>query len=128
MTVSADFLPHSANSYLIKSGNVNHSIDYKVRRIRDGRSFCTRYVDAFQNGELLASSLMSFHVKEKPAIRHQEPMLNKYPYPESLKTCSDVLDEALDDKTSKLSEFHRKIMELRRENTPPIFYKLFDVS
>jgi hypothetical protein len=71
---------------------------------------------------------MSFHVNEKPAIRHQTPMLNKYPYPDSLKIATDVVEEALDDKSSKLTDFHRKMLELKRDMTPPIFYKLFDVS
>ncbi|KAI6170981.1 Acyl-coenzyme A thioesterase 8 [Aphelenchoides bicaudatus] len=127
MTVSTDFLPHSAHAYLIKSGNVNRPLNYKVRRVRDGKSFCTRYVDTFQDGDLLTSALISFHVDEESAIRHQVPLAQKYPDPESLKTWSDVLDEAMNDSSSNLTSFHKKILKLKQENTPPIFYNLFDI-
>ncbi|KAI6235220.1 Acyl-coenzyme A thioesterase 8 [Aphelenchoides besseyi] len=126
LTVNKEFLPHSAHAYFIKSGDVNQPVDFNVKRVRDGRSFCTRYVEATQNDKLLTTALISFHVQEEAAVRHQQPM-NEYCYPESLKSWPEVLEEAAADSRETTTSYHKKMIDLKMRMTPPIFNKLLDI-
>ena len=47
---------------------------YKVQRIRDGKSFASRYVTAHQDDKIVFSVQVSFHLKEESAISHQYTM------------------------------------------------------
>uniref|UniRef100_A0A183V890 Acyl-coenzyme A thioesterase 8 n=1 Tax=Toxocara canis TaxID=6265 RepID=A0A183V890_TOXCA len=63
-TVSPEFIPHSLHSYFIKSGTIMVPILYQIDRLRDGRSFCTRFVKATQNGDAIFTAqvlLSTFH-------------------------------------------------------------------
>jgi acyl-CoA thioesterase len=85
-------------------------------------------VEARQDEQLLTTSMVSFHVQEPAAIRHQVPIRRHYPHPDTLKSWTEVLDDALSDKPTALDPFHKKVIKNKIEITPPIFYKLFDVS
>ncbi|KAI6240147.1 Acyl-coenzyme A thioesterase 8 [Aphelenchoides fujianensis] len=127
MTVGEGFLPNSGHTYFIKAGDVNKPVDFSVKRVRDGTSFCTRIVEATQGEELLTSSLVSFHIGEEPAIQHQVPMKRDYPDPESLKSWQEVLEDAAADSHKGHTQFHKKMIEMKRKMTPALFNKLFDI-
>jgi len=74
-TVSKDRIAHSMHGYFILGGDINIPIDYHVDTIRDGRSFTTRRVVAFQNGKAIFNMAASFHIKEK-GESHQINMPN----------------------------------------------------
>lgn len=63
-TVDGDRYVHSLHSYFVRPGNLERPVIYRVRRTRDGRSFSARSVDALQDGEVICSILLSFHVDE----------------------------------------------------------------
>ena len=54
-TKPEDVFVHSFHSYFVRTGNPDIPIIYKVDRIRDGKSFCTRSVHATQRGENILS-------------------------------------------------------------------------
>lgn len=55
---------HSLHGYFLRSGDVDAATELRVERIRDGRSFSSREVRAFQHGTEVFRSLMSFHSPE----------------------------------------------------------------
>ena len=59
-TVPADFSIHSCHCYFILAGSSEIPITYHVERVRDGRSFATRTVQARQRGKCIFTTTMSF--------------------------------------------------------------------
>ncbi len=101
-TVDHTFHPHSLHCYFIKagihsinqepwhcgeclrqffSGNEKMPILYQVDRVRDGRSFATRFVKAIQDGESIFTAELSFH-----KVSHSE--LRSAHYPENVRVLS----------------------------------------
>lgn len=64
---------HSLHAYFLRPGNPTIPITYQVERVRDGRSFCTRRVVAFQNGFEIFMMSASFQFGEK-GMEHQIDM------------------------------------------------------
>ena len=73
--------PHSLHAYFLLPGDVAAPIVYQVERIRDGRSFSARRVQAIQHGRPIFSMIASFHLGE-PGLDHFAPMPH-VPLPES---------------------------------------------
>ncbi|KAI5302195.1 Guanine nucleotide exchange factor lte1 [Ascosphaera pollenicola] len=77
LTVSEDFYPHSMHSYFLLAGDSDVPVMYHVERVRDGRSFATRTVQAQQRGKAIFTATMSFDKvvdeakrKEKRKLEH----------------------------------------------------------
>lgn len=65
--------PHSLHAYFILGGDPSVPIIYDVDRIRDGGSFSTRRVQAYQHGSAIFSMIASFH-KHEPGFEHSITM------------------------------------------------------
>ena len=63
-TVAPEVGVHSLHAYFIRGGDIDQPIRYEVDRLRDGRSFVTRQVEARQSGGAILSLSASFHVDE----------------------------------------------------------------
>ncbi len=74
--------PHSLHAYFLLPGDVGAPIVYQVDRIRDGRSFSARRVQAIQHGRPILSMIASFQVAE-PGLEHAAPAPD-LPPPEAL--------------------------------------------
>ena len=77
-----DRVLHSLHGYFLRPGDPSIPIFYEVERVRDGRSFCTRRVVAFQHGKEIFIMSASFQVLED-GLEHQIDM-DAVPDPESL--------------------------------------------
>jgi acyl-CoA thioesterase-2 len=88
-----DRWPHSLHAYFLRPGDMAHPIVYEVDRVRDGKHFTARRVQAIQGGEVLLSMICSFQVPE-PGLEHQTPMPD-VPPPESLQPQSALVREWL---------------------------------
>lgn len=87
---TTDFLrPHSLHAYFLRPGKPAEPIEYAVERIRDGRSFATRRVTAFQGAEAIFSLSASFH-RPEPGHAHQLPMPG-VPEPEACPTWQEQI-------------------------------------
>jgi acyl-CoA thioesterase-2 len=84
---------HSLHAYFLLPGDVAAPIVYEVDRIRDGRSFTARRVQAIQHGRPILSMIASFHADE-PGLSHQAEM-PKVPPPESLRPVHELREEWL---------------------------------
>ena len=85
--------PHSLHAYFLRPGDMARPIVYEVDRVRDGKSFTARRVQAIQGGEALLSMICSFQVPE-PGFEHQVPM-PAVPAPESLRPQRELVQEWL---------------------------------
>lgn len=81
-TVDPEFHVHSLHGYFLRPGDATKPAVYLVNRPRDGGSFCTRRVDAVQNGETIFSMGASFQTHQE-GIEHQDLMPPAVP-PEDL--------------------------------------------
>ena len=59
-TVPDDFAVHSMHCYFVLAGDSQLPILYHVERVRDGRSFITRTVQARQRGRPIFTTTLSF--------------------------------------------------------------------
>ncbi len=75
---------HSMHGYFLRPGNSSERMTFEVDRLYDGRSFSTRRVQAYQEGEVLMSLISSFQEPDS-GLEHQEGVdLAGLPEPESL--------------------------------------------
>lgn len=88
-SVPEDRLPHSLHAYFLRPGDPDVPIVYTVDRIRDGRSFTTRRVEAVQHGRPIFHLSASFQVHEV-GLEHQDPM-PPAPDPDTLPTAEETL-------------------------------------
>ena len=63
-TVGADRPAHSLHAYFLRPGNPDATIDYRVERTREGRSFATRRIVAVQHEQVIFDMIASFQVVE----------------------------------------------------------------
>lgn len=92
-------LAHSLHGYFLRTANSSVAIDFKVRRIRDSRSFATRQVDAFQEGQEIFCMFASFS-KAETGLAHQFDM-PLVPPPESLAKFADLPHDLRRDRVEK---------------------------
>lgn len=81
-TVPADRFAHSLHGYFILGGNLDLPITYEVDIIRNGKSFTTRRVVAFQEGRAIFNMSASFQLQQN-GVDHQFAKPNFIP-PEKL--------------------------------------------
>ncbi len=85
--------PHSLHAYFLRPGDMSRPIVYEVARLRDGKHFSARRVQAVQGGEVLLSLICSFQVPEV-GLEHQAAM-PEAPAPESLRPQGEWIQEWL---------------------------------
>ncbi|MCX7620902.1 MAG: acyl-CoA thioesterase II [Acidimicrobiales bacterium] len=65
LTVEREHRPHSLHAYFVRAGDERQPVLYEVERVRDGRSFTTRQVVAYQAGGAILNLIASFQVDEE---------------------------------------------------------------
>ena len=72
--------PHSFHCYFVRPGRIDEPLELRVTRVRDGRSFTTRRVGAFQGAHEILSAMVSFQREEEggefstaPALPPDDP-------------------------------------------------------
>uniref|UniRef100_A0A1I8AK72 Acyl-coenzyme A thioesterase 8 n=1 Tax=Steinernema glaseri TaxID=37863 RepID=A0A1I8AK72_9BILA len=110
-------------------GKINSSpsqpVDYRVRHLRDGKSFCTRIVDAEQNGKVVFTCQISFHKQEKSSIEHSIKMPD-VPPPEDLITDLEAIssfaeEEIVAEKETSKMKLLRMIREVEKKGGETVF-------
>jgi acyl-CoA thioesterase-2 len=102
---------HSLHGYFLLPGDVAAPIVYVVDRIRDGRSFSARRVQAIQHGQPIFSMIASFQVQEA-GLEHAAPM-PEVPPPEALPSFAELRDRWLADAGAVPARI-QKMFEARR--------------
>ncbi len=76
-TVPEDRIAHSMHGYFILGGNLDIPITYEVDTIRNGGSFTTRRVVAYQADTAIFNMAASFHIKREFDLRNWSSMQEK---------------------------------------------------
>lgn len=84
--------PHSLHGYFLRPGDINAPITFAVDRLRDGRSFSTRRVQAFQGDQPIFSMIASFQ-EHDPGLEHQEAFPQNIPDPETLPSAAELMGD-----------------------------------
>jgi len=123
-TAPADRPVHSLHSYFLRPGDPAAEIRYAVDRIRDGRSFTTRRVVAWQErkGEDVAIFALTadFHAGEQAVAQHALP-IPQVPRPETLPGVDEIAARH-GERAAWMSEFGRVVEQRFLEDpfaTPP---------
>lgn len=83
---------HSLHGYFLRPGDIELPITFSVDRLRDGRSFSTRRVQAYQKGEPIFSMIASFQETD-PGLEHQDAFPFDIPAPETLPSAADLIGD-----------------------------------
>ncbi|MGY8638503.1 acyl-CoA thioesterase II [Bradyrhizobium sp. 14AA] len=94
LTVRKDQSAHSMHGYFLRAGDASKPVIYQVDRLRDGKSFATRRVDAMQDGRAIFTLTASFQCEEA-AFEHQD-LKPKVPGPENLLSHREVVRKYVD--------------------------------
>lgn len=89
-TVADDRELHSLHAYFLRPGDPAVPVAFAVERLRDGRSFSARRVQAVQNGVPILSGIASFQTRAE-GLDHAEPAPD-VPEPEDLVSDYELLD------------------------------------
>ena len=108
LTVDAPHRPHSLHAYFVRAGNEHQPVLYEVDRVRDGRSFTTRQVVAYQAGGAILNLIASFQADEESEDVQSTVAPGETPPPEELS--SEVTDLFMD---------HR-VVRYQREPEPEV--------
>ena len=71
-TVEPDRLPHSLHAQFLRTGRARTPIEYRVERVRDGRTASHRSVVATQGDREVFRQWVAYQV-ERPGLSHPEP-------------------------------------------------------
>ena len=125
-TVPADRVCHSMHGYFILGGKIDEPVVYEVDTIRDGGSFSTRRVVAYQGGRAIYITAASFQLRQQ-GFEHQGRMPNVLP-PETLLSDIEQLKDLKESDPAlyrRLTVIHpnaiefRPVEKFRPENTRP---------
>ncbi|CAA3026590.1 acyl-coenzyme A thioesterase 8 isoform X1 [Olea europaea subsp. europaea] len=95
-TVDCLKIVHSLHAYFLLIGDLNMPIIYQVHRIRDGKSFATRKVEAIQKGNIVFTLIASFQ-KEEGGFTHQVVAMPSVPCPEELLSMEELRERRIVD-------------------------------
>uniref|UniRef100_A0A1I8FZU9 Acyl-CoA thioesterase II n=1 Tax=Macrostomum lignano TaxID=282301 RepID=A0A1I8FZU9_9PLAT len=82
-TVPQDRFCHSLHSYFIAAGDKTKPVEFRVRRVRDGRSYSSRSIEGVQDDRAIFTMIASFSLPEGDVVHINHPM-PKVPPAESL--------------------------------------------
>jgi len=92
LSTETDRRLHSMHSYFLRPVDIGAEVRYEVELLRDGRSYSTRQVRAFQNGKPVYALIASFQVPEEGA-EFEPPAATGIPEPETLRSSAEYLAE-----------------------------------
>ncbi|MDH2357509.1 acyl-CoA thioesterase II [Bradyrhizobium sp. SSUT112] len=107
-TAREDHTAHSMHGYFLQSGDERKPITYQVERMRDGKSFATRRVDAIQDGRTVFTLTVSFQ-REEVGFDHQD-LMPKTAGPEGLLSQAQIAWEYMD----RMPDAARELLSLER--------------
>lgn len=128
-TVAPGLHVHSLHCYFMRPGDPAVPIIYEVDRIRDGRSFATRRVNAIQHGHAIFTLVTSFQLDEE-GLEFQFDMPKNVPAPETLLSEKELIKKFIDDLPENIRKYweRERPIEMKptslkhyisRENLPP---------
>ncbi|KAK9742987.1 hypothetical protein RND81_03G209700 [Saponaria officinalis] len=124
-TVDSSKIVHQIHAYFLLAGDVSIPVKYEVQRIRDGKSFASRKVDALQKGIVVFTLLASFHKDEK-GFERQEVFMPSVPAPETLLSMEELRERRIID--PRLPKSYRNKVGAAKHVPWPIEIRFCDPS
>jgi len=97
LTIEEGLVVHSFHGYFLMAGDTARNIVFHVRRMRDGKSFATRLVEARQRGQVIFISTIQFHRPEPSNGLEVAAEMPNVAGPDGLTSNRDVLLQLLAD-------------------------------
>jgi acyl-CoA thioesterase-2 len=79
---TVDRPPHSLHCTFLRPGDPARPVDYSVTRVRDGRTYASRVVEAIQGGQAIMTLTASF--KHPEPDHDRQPSMPRVPLPDEL--------------------------------------------
>lgn len=120
-TVPKDLKVHSMHCYFILAGNPTIPVVYHVERVRSGRSFATRTVQARQRGQCIFTTTCSFMrspAQSQRKIEHCMPLPADVPMPEDCGTGDAKLQDWYAGSRSNIGAADLEKIKLKVERDP----------
>jgi acyl-CoA thioesterase-2 len=89
-TINDAWAPHSLNAYFHRAGTLDQPVEYHIERVRDGRQFAARRIQARQRNSIIFDALCSYQAPEDGPT-HQFTELGDLPAAEELTTEREYL-------------------------------------
>jgi len=125
-SVESQYHVHSFHGYFLLAGDSDRNLVFHVFRIRDGKSFATRTVEARQQNKAVFTATIQFHVPEPSfGLELQESIPAVVP-PDNLPSDRDILRGMAEDQRvpPKMRDLFRKRLEqpasAHRRPVPPL--------
>lgn len=122
-TVDCLKILHHLQAYFLLVGDYDIPIIYEVHRLRDGKSFATRRVDAIQKGIVVFTLLASFQ-KEEKGFEHQEAVMPLVPAPDMLLSLEELRERRITD--PRLPRTYRNKVAMAKIDPWPIEIRFCD--
>lgn len=113
---------HSVHSYFLAAGNPMDTIEYRVRRLRDGGRYATRATLALQKGKIIFIAVSSYHRGEPDRPSFQIDLLAPWAPPPGTHTthsdftwASELLASNASSSTASLPSKHASVVPGRAE-------------
>ena len=114
-TVEEDRVIHSMHGYFMRPSDPADPVRYEVEQLRDGRSFSTRGVRAYQYEKPIFVGTVSFHISETGAQQWM-PQPSGLPDPESLPSSAQILADV--DSPAAAYWSHGRSFDMRHVPSP----------
>ncbi|KAI9487649.1 MAG: HotDog domain-containing protein [Benjaminiella poitrasii] len=124
-TIGDEFDIHSLHSYFILPGNVETPVIYQVQRLRDGKSYATRFVTASQKGKAIFVCSFSFTKPDNSVQLNHQTEMPSVPDPETLPSDVELLQKALEQ--NDLPPKYREFIKLQIEESSPVDYRKINI-
>jgi acyl-CoA thioesterase-2 len=82
-SIAGDRAVHSLHGYFLRAGDASQPTELRVERVRDGRSFSQRAVQALQQDRECFRTLLSFHVPEA-GLEYEVQRMPEVPTPDEV--------------------------------------------
>ncbi|OAQ85010.1 acyl-CoA thioesterase II [Purpureocillium lilacinum] len=112
-TVPDHFLVHSCHCYFLLAGSADVPILFHVERVRDGRSFATRTVQARQRGRCIFTTTISF---TREGSGGEQQVRHAVPLPDGVEAPSDDWDG--EPEYARTGPFQSRKIEVLRARDP----------
>ncbi|KAI8879595.1 Thioesterase/thiol ester dehydrase-isomerase [Backusella circina FSU 941] len=120
-TIPEEFFIHSLHAYFILACNVEIPVIYKVRRVRDGRSYATRIITATQRGKAIFVCSCSFAKPDNSIHLDHQSNMPDVTDPDSLPSDIEVLQSTLES-TDYPQKFRKQLLN-RLQDDQPVDYR-----
>jgi acyl-CoA thioesterase-2 len=85
-------LPHSIHGYFIAPGDIHQDVLFDTEKLRDGRSFSARRINATQSNGAILTAIASYQEDGQVGVDFHDPAPQNVPDPETLTSAQELME------------------------------------